>query len=100
MKEGTLVKKMKDYIKDRGGYVENIWGGGFQAAGIPDLVGCYRGYFIGIEVKVGRNTPSEIQKAKIQMINDAGGYGIIVWDSLDDVIALLERIDERVETGE
>ena len=90
--ESLFITQIKKYLRDRGAYCEKIWGGGFQSAGIPDIIGCYRGYFIGIEAKVGNNKPSEIQKAKIKMINDAGGFAKVVW-KLDEVKELLDLID-------
>lgn len=93
--ESAFVVKIKRYLKDRGAYCEKIWGGGFQSAGIPDVIGCYKGRFIGIEAKVGNNKPSEIQKAKIKLINEAGGYAIVAW-TLDEVKELLDKIDKDI----
>ena len=93
MSESQLVAKIKKYLKDKGAYVEKIWGGGFQSAGIPDLIVCYKGLFLGIEVKVGSNKPSELQIAKIKRINNSGGIGIVVW-SLEEVKELIELLDE------
>ena len=93
--ESAFVVKIKQYLKSRGAYCEKIWGGGFQSAGIPDVIGCYRGRFIGIKAKVGNNKPSEIQKAKIKMIQKAGGYASVVW-SLEEVEKLLNEIDEVI----
>ena len=67
--ETAFVAQIKRYLKSKGAYCEKIWGGGFQSAGIPDIIGCYKGYFIGIEAKVGNNKPSEIQKAKITLVS-------------------------------
>lgn len=94
MKEGVLQTKIKEYLIGKGAYVETIWGGGFQAAGIPDLIGCYKGHFIGVEVKVGKGKPSPIQEVKIRQINNAGGYGIVTWD-LETVEKMIEEIDKR-----
>lgn len=95
MKESDLVTKIKKYLIKQGAYAEKIWGGGFQASGIPDILACYRGCFVGIEVKVGKNKPSEIQEVKIKNINRAGGYGVVVW-SLEEVVELLRDIDEDI----
>ena len=94
MKEGTLVAKIKKYLIKNGAYCENIWGGGFQAAGIPDIIACYKGVFLGIEVKLDYNKPSEIQKAKLKLINDAGGIGIVAY-SIDDVTEVLREVDRH-----
>lgn len=42
-------------------------------AGIPDILGCYKGRFIAIELKVGKNKPTMIQKYVMNLINNAGG---------------------------
>ena len=97
MKESVLVTKMLELIRERGGYAENIWGGGFQSAGIPDILACYKGVFLGIEVKVGKNTPSELQKAKVKLINDAGGLAFVTWDDLEQLTAALDFIDHKVD---
>lgn len=94
MKEGILVAKIKKYLIKNGAYCENIWGGGFQAAGIPDIIACYKGVFLGIEVKLDYNKPSEIQKAKLKLINNAGGIGIVAY-SIDDVAEVLKEVDRH-----
>lgn len=96
MNEGTLTRNIKEYLKSRGAYAENIWGGGFQASGIPDILACYNGRFLGLEVKLEYNSPSAIQKAKLAMINKAGGVGQVV-RSVDEVKAILDDLDK--ETG-
>lgn len=96
MSEGRLVERIKQYLKEKGAYVEKIWGGGFQSAGIPDLIACYNGRFLGIEVKVGKNKPSDLQKAKLSLINKAGGTGICVW-SLDEVKKAINDLDKEDE---
>lgn len=93
MSESRLVREIKKYLEEQGAYVENIWGGGFQAAGIPDIIACYKGRFLGIEVKVGKNKPSKLQEVKIELINKAGGVGIVTWDNLDDVKEVINKID-------
>lgn len=97
MKESVLVTKMIELIRTRGGYAENIWGGGFQSAGIPDILACYKGVFLGIEVKVGKNKPSALQKAKVKMINEAGGLAVVTWDTLDQLEAMLDYIDHKAD---
>ena len=53
--------------------------------GIPDIIGCFKGRMIGIEVKSQKGTVSEYQKAFIDRINQAGGLAFVA-RSLDDVI--------------
>lgn len=102
MTESQLVIKIKKYLKDKGAYVEKIWGGGFQSAGIPDIIACYKGRFLGIEVKVGNNKPSEIQLVKLKRINDADGVGVVVWslEEVKELIGLLDEADMKFENKE
>lgn len=95
MKESVLQTKILELIRGRGGYAETIWGGGFQSAGIPDILACYKGVFLGIEVKVGKNKPSSLQTAKVNLINQAGGLAFVTWDNLDQVTVTLDYIDRK-----
>lgn len=63
-------------------------------SGMPDLMACYKGYLIGLEVKTETGRPTELQKRKIQSIIDAGGYGIFP-TSVQDVVALLKKITKE-----
>jgi len=56
-----------------------------SAPGVPDIIGCFKGRFIGIEVKAPKGVVSSYQQNFIDRINEAGGIGIIA-RSLDDVI--------------
>lgn len=42
--------------------------------GIPDIIGIYKGRFIGVEIKIGKDRQSDDQKLREQEINKAGGY--------------------------
>lgn len=93
--ESQLVSQIKNYLKTKGAYCEKIFGGGFQSAGIPDILACYRGYFVAIEVKspTGKGRASDIQKLKIKAIREAGGVAFIT-DNLEDVEKVFNFIDE------
>ena len=93
MTEKQFQDKVKGYLNQRQIYYEVIWGGGFQASGIPDILMCYKGVFVGLELKVRYNGASELQKAKVEMIRNAGGVGAIVWDSLEPIKDILTSID-------
>ena len=95
MSESQLVSKIKNYIISKGAYCEKIFGGGFQASGIPDLIVCYKGLFIGIEVKspTGKGRASDIQKLKISRIRSCGGIAFIT-DNFEEVKRIFEMIDD------
>lgn len=87
MTEKAFENKIKAYLKTlpRTWFFKH-WGGGLAPAGIPDIIACVNGRFVGIEVKADNGRPSPLQVDKIACINDSGGYGVIVhpkdWDTL------------------
>lgn len=55
------------------------WAGQYSKAGIPDIIGCINGRFVGIEVKASNGKPSMLQIRNIKQINEAGGYARIIY---------------------
>ena len=51
MREKLIEKRIKTYLFDIGAYNIKIHGSNFQEPGIPDIIACYKGKFIGIETK-------------------------------------------------
>ena len=94
MNETQLTSQIKNFLKSKNCYCEKIFGGGFQSAGIPDILCCYKGLFIGIEVKspTGKGRASDIQKLKIKRIRDAGGIAFVT-DNLEEVHKIFDCID-------
>lgn len=99
MKESTFQTNVKKHLKSKGAYSVNIWGGGFQSAGIPDLLVAYNGIFLGLELKVGYNKPSELQLINLELINKTGALGIVFYyspkwkEELDDILSALDKVD-------
>lgn len=52
--------------------------GGFGRSGVPDIIACCNGRFIGIECKAGKNTPTPLQVKQLTAIADAGGVGLVI----------------------
>ena len=53
--------------------------------GVSDIIGCYNGRMIAIELKAPKGVVSDAQQAFIDRINEAGGIAFVA-RSLDDVI--------------
>ena len=51
---------------------------GFGRSGVPDIICCVRGKFLGIECKAGDNKPTALQEKEMQSIRDAGGKTLVV----------------------
>lgn len=94
-KETPLQERIQKYIRQKGGYVIKTHGDMISEPGIPDLICCYKGIFIGLEVKIGKNVPSQHQYIHCRNIVKSGGIAVIVWD-IDDVKAILSFVDRWI----
>lgn len=95
----TPEKKVKDEVTKLLSKYNTYWFypvmGGYGASGIPDIIACYRGVFIGIECKAGGNTPTALQMKNLNQIAQAGGYSTVINETnLDELQNIFKRIDE------
>lgn len=66
------------FLQSQNIYYVKVWGGGFQKAGIPDLLCCIRGKFVALELKTEKGRPSVLQKFNIYKIQESGGYARVL----------------------
>ena len=96
MLERDVVAEIKKYLSSLGGDVF-FWkehGGPYGTSGVPDIICCYRGRFLGLEVKLPSGKLTELQKRAIEKINRAGGIACRV-ESVEDVRAIIARVDSE-----
>lgn len=79
--EKRFENKIKRYLESRGAWFVKFFANAYTPKGIPDILACVNGYFVGIEVKAPNGKPSEIQIFNIRKINDAGGFAFILYPS-------------------
>ena len=84
--EAKLKKKVTAILKARGAYYFTPVTGGFGASGVPDIVVCYKGKFIGIECKNGESKATALQLKNLKDIQTQGGYAFIVRESTLDIL--------------
>lgn len=77
-KEKTFENRIKDFLKKEGCYFFKFWGTMYTRAGVPDLIACVNGWFVGIEVKSEIGRASEIQLQNISEIHENRGFAVIV----------------------
>ena len=69
---------------------------GFGRSGVPDIVACVSGWFMGIECKAGTNKPTALQVREIERIRRANGVAIVVneanWDMVQPLIHKLKGL--------
>lgn len=78
----TPEKKVKDAVKkilnSHNAYYFSPVTGGFGTSGIPDIVACIKGKFIGIETKAGKGKPTALQEKNLMNIMNTGGIAVLV----------------------
>jgi Holliday junction resolvase len=79
--EKTFEVKIKRMLRENGAYFVKFFANSYTKAGIPDILACVNGYFVGIEVKAENGHPSDLQIYNIEHIRKAGGFAFIVYPS-------------------
>lgn len=94
--ETRLVSQIMATLRSKGGWWIKIHGSPWQASGIPDIIGCFNGRFIAIEVKMPGSKPTHRQALIIDRINQSGGIAIVAYN-VEQVIGMiaLASITER-----
>jgi Holliday junction resolvase len=86
------VRAILDWDKDI--YYFTPMTGGYGRSGVPDIVGCYNGYFFAIECKAGKGTTTALQDKNIKEIEKAGGRVIVVNENnLEEVRLMLSEMN-------
>jgi Holliday junction resolvase len=76
--EAKVKKKVKEILDQMGVYHFSPMQNGMGRAGIPDIIGCLEGQFLGIECKAGKGTTTALQERELNRILNAGGYALVV----------------------
>ena len=96
MRERDVVAAIKKYLASLGSDVF-FWkehGGPYGTSGVPDIICCYKGRFLGLEVKLPTGALTELQKRAIEKINLAGGIASRV-ECVSDVQKIIAKVDEE-----
>ena len=95
--EKQFENKVKVYLKEQGCWFVKYWSGTaqngkkFTKDGVPDLLICCNGFFIGLELKAENGKPSQLQLWNLEQIRKAGGIGIVLYPHM------FEEFKEMIE---
>ena len=90
--EAKVKKKVVQILKQRGAYYFYPVTGGYGRSGVPDIIACYKGRFIGIECKAGTNKPTALQQKNLTDIKLADGIALVVnEENIEEVCRTLEN---------
>ena len=94
--ESKVKKKVRTLLDAYGVYHFMPPANGFGRAGIPDIVGCFRGQFIAVECKAGNNTTTALQDRELQRIKEAGGYALVINENnINELKELMEWMTQK-----
>jgi len=76
------------------GYYNKRWGGGkYVKAGLPDYQIVVKGVCIEVETKAPRGVVSQLQKQKLEQVNESGGIGLVLYPKdFDEFKKTIERM--------
>jgi len=93
--EKKVKKKVVEILKQHGAYYFYPVTGGFGASGVPDIVACYNGRFLGIEVKADakKRSPTALQQKNLNAINATGGVALVIdANNLDELEETMRKL--------
>lgn len=91
--EGKVKAHVTKVLRDAGVYYFFPATHGYGRSGVPDIVACVNGWFLGIECKAGKNKITALQAREIQSIRAANGVAIVVnEDNWDMVLPLVRKL--------
>jgi Holliday junction resolvase len=76
--EAKVKKVVAQQLREIKAYYFYPATGGYGKSGVPDIVGCYKGKFFGIECKAGKNKPTALQEKNLKDITESGGIALVV----------------------
>ena len=86
MLEKNIENSIKKWLKENNIYFFKVHGSAFMLPGIPDIIACVKGRFVGIEVKNKGKLWNQSQEQKIHqaLIEESEGIYILA-DNLETV---------------
>ena len=97
MLEKDITNAIMRYLKTVPGcFAWKEHGGMYGTSGLPDIICCLNGKFVGLEVKTPDGKVTKLQEVTLAKIQAAGGMGVVV-RSVDEVKTIIETI--RRESG-
>ena len=91
--EAKVKKAIVKILKQHDVYYFFPATGGYGKSGVPDIICCYRGHFLAIECKAGKNKPTTLQRINLEKIAEQGGTALVInEDNVTDVTKILQTL--------
>lgn len=92
-RESKLSRKILDALRARDIFCFKVHGGPTMMVGLPDIVACVGGRFVGLEVKLPENREGSTERQRLigARIMHAGGAWSVVC-SVAEALAVVEEL--------
>ena len=87
--ESKVKKQVVAVLKQYGAYYFYPVTGGYGRSGVPDIVVCWKGRFIGIECKANGGVPTALQMKNLNEITEQGGVALLIDEDGIGVLKML-----------
>ena len=95
--EKNFENKIKKYLELRGWWFVKYFANRMTKSGVPDILACVNGLFIGIEVKATNGHPSELQIWNREQIRNANGICVVLYpDQFEDFKVLIDLLESNM----
>ena len=88
--EKNFENRIKKYLDEKKIWYVKYFANRNTRSGVPDILACVNGHFLGIEVKATHGKPSPLQIYNQQKIIESGGTAVIAypadWEKLKKII--------------
>ena len=97
--EAKVKKRVRAELEKRNGvYYFMPATHGYGSSGVPDIVACINGRFIGIECKAGKGVPTALQERELKLIAKAGGVTFVIREDTLDVLEYYFAQEQKAMT--
>ena len=97
--EAKVKAKVVKQLQALGAYYFSPVTGGYGRSGVPDIVACINGRFVGIECKAGKGVTTALQDKNLEAIRQNGGKSFVLnednVDSLTAVLKVMGMLNEK-----
>ena len=87
--EAKVKNKVKNILKMYNAYFLMPRGTALGRNGIPDIICCINGRFVGIECKAGKNKPTPLQLYELRLIRDNNGIVAVINEDNIEVVEVI-----------
>lgn len=96
-RESARSRKIMAHLRAKEVFCFKVWGSEHMMAGLPDIIGCYKGMFFGFEVKhpETRGNTSPRQDYVMTKIREAGGISQVVCTP-EEAWGVLQRYQVKI----